>query len=204
MFDLQLRQTDDVSDRFSRRVRPLQTSGAPREEPRRPLHEMSSSSLRARRGRGGLYGGAAVLHGDGRRRVRHDRKRDAQTQQRWDGGMLRGLRSEMRDETFHSAFPFLSGDLDISVVSKYIMHRKKVYPSLEGRIKIYNSASGQLTPLVSLVSLVSLGLLWTLCGIWGWRQPGNTRGQKTWRMNWPVDVNLQELSWKSSNFYPET
>ncbi|XP_069028690.1 snake venom 5'-nucleotidase-like [Embiotoca jacksoni] len=35
-----------------------------------------------------------------------------------------------------------SGDLDISVVSDYIAKRKKVYPSVEGRIKIYNSASG--------------------------------------------------------------
>ncbi|XP_076612058.1 5'-nucleotidase [Chaetodon auriga] len=54
-----------------------------------------------------------------------------------------------------------SGDLDISVVSSYIMQRSKVYPSVEGRIKIYNSASGRTTPLVLLVSL---GLLWALCG----------------------------------------
>ncbi|TKS75323.1 5'-nucleotidase [Collichthys lucidus] len=54
-----------------------------------------------------------------------------------------------------------SGDLDISVVSKYITQRQKIYTSVEGRIKIYNSASGQ---TASLVLLVSLGLLWTLCG----------------------------------------
>ncbi|XP_029281922.1 LOW QUALITY PROTEIN: 5'-nucleotidase-like [Cottoperca gobio] len=52
-----------------------------------------------------------------------------------------------------------SGDLDISVVSNYITQRKIVYPSVEGRIKIYNSAPGQSAPLVALVSL-----LWTLCG----------------------------------------
>uniref|UniRef100_A0A8C4HWS3 5'-nucleotidase n=1 Tax=Dicentrarchus labrax TaxID=13489 RepID=A0A8C4HWS3_DICLA len=55
-----------------------------------------------------------------------------------------------------------SGDLDISVVSNYIAQRKKVYPSVEGRIKIYNSASGQLGQTASLVLLVSLWLLWTL------------------------------------------
>lgn len=43
---------------------------------------MSRSSLRARSGRDGLYSGAAVLHGDGWRRILHDQKRDAQTQQR--------------------------------------------------------------------------------------------------------------------------
>ncbi|XP_054474500.1 snake venom 5'-nucleotidase-like [Anoplopoma fimbria] len=56
-----------------------------------------------------------------------------------------------------------SGNLDISVVSNYITQKEKVYPSVEGRIKIYNSASGQTAPLVLLVSLVSLGLLWTGC-----------------------------------------
>ncbi|GAA6231676.1 5'-nucleotidase-like [Lates japonicus] len=56
-----------------------------------------------------------------------------------------------------------SGDLDISVVSNYIAQRKKVYPSVEGRIKIYNSASGLRGQTAQLV-LLSLGLLWTLCG----------------------------------------
>ncbi|KAK5903061.1 hypothetical protein CgunFtcFv8_006873 [Champsocephalus gunnari] len=57
-----------------------------------------------------------------------------------------------------------SGDLDISVLSEYIGRKQRVYPSVEGRIKIFGSAPGQ-TPLVSLVSLVSLlSLLWTLCG----------------------------------------
>nr|XP_020475124.1 5'-nucleotidase [Monopterus albus] len=51
-----------------------------------------------------------------------------------------------------------SGDLDISVVSSYISQRKTVYPSVEGRIKIYNAASRLSTPLVWL------GLVWTLCG----------------------------------------
>ncbi|XP_062292638.1 snake venom 5'-nucleotidase-like [Scomber scombrus] len=57
-----------------------------------------------------------------------------------------------------------SGDLDISAVANYITQRKTVYPHVEGRIKFYNSSSGlraQVTPLVLLVSLV---LLWTLCG----------------------------------------
>lgn len=55
-----------------------------------------------------------------------------------------------------------SGDLDISVVSSYITLRKKVYTSVEGRIKIYNSASGLQGSC--LVLLVSLGLFWTLFG----------------------------------------
>ncbi|XP_071323799.1 snake venom 5'-nucleotidase-like [Trachinotus anak] len=54
-----------------------------------------------------------------------------------------------------------SGDLDISVVSNYIEQRKTVYPSVEGRIKIYNSAPGLQGPAASLVLL---SLLWTLCG----------------------------------------
>ncbi|KAI3364632.1 hypothetical protein L3Q82_011417 [Scortum barcoo] len=57
-----------------------------------------------------------------------------------------------------------SGDLDITVVSNYIAQRKKVYPSVEGRIKIYNSASGLRRRNALLVLLVSLGLLFTLCG----------------------------------------
>uniref|UniRef100_A0A3Q3FF29 5'-nucleotidase n=1 Tax=Labrus bergylta TaxID=56723 RepID=A0A3Q3FF29_9LABR len=55
-----------------------------------------------------------------------------------------------------------SGDLDLSVVSHYVELRKKVYPSVEGRIKIYNSASGLRGQTAPLVLLVSLGLLWTL------------------------------------------
>ncbi|KAM4521807.1 snake venom 5'-nucleotidase-like [Odontesthes bonariensis] len=46
-----------------------------------------------------------------------------------------------------------SGDLDISVVSNYIAQRQKVYPHLEGRINIFNSASGltgRLGPLMVL------------------------------------------------------
>ncbi|XP_040921150.1 5'-nucleotidase [Toxotes jaculatrix] len=54
-----------------------------------------------------------------------------------------------------------SGDLDISVVSNYITQRKNVYPSVEGRIKIYSSASGLRG---QTTALVLLGLLWTLCG----------------------------------------
>ncbi|XP_044026072.1 5'-nucleotidase [Siniperca chuatsi] len=57
-----------------------------------------------------------------------------------------------------------SGDLDISVVSSYITQRKIVYPSVEERIKIYNAASGLRGQTAPLVLLVSLGLLWTLCG----------------------------------------
>ncbi|KAM6915487.1 snake venom 5'-nucleotidase-like [Xenentodon cancila] len=54
-----------------------------------------------------------------------------------------------------------SGELDLSVLSNYITQRQRVYPSVEGRIKVYNSASGpQTTPLALLVLL----LLWSLCG----------------------------------------
>ncbi|XP_039981035.1 5'-nucleotidase-like [Xiphias gladius] len=56
-----------------------------------------------------------------------------------------------------------SGDLDISVVAHYIAERKIVYPSVEGRIKIYNSASG-LRGQTALLVLPLVGLLWTLCG----------------------------------------
>ncbi|KAL6095475.1 nt5e [Pungitius sinensis] len=52
-----------------------------------------------------------------------------------------------------------SGSLDLSVVSNYIKQKKKVYPAVEGRIKIYNSAPGPTAPLVPLVLLV---LLWTM------------------------------------------
>lgn len=64
-------------------------------------------------------------------------------------------------ETFFkpsSASP--SGDLDISVVSSYVSQRKQVFPAVEGRIKIYNSAAGRQRPTPLLVSLVSLVLLW--------------------------------------------
>ncbi|XP_041661642.1 5'-nucleotidase [Cheilinus undulatus] len=57
-----------------------------------------------------------------------------------------------------------SGDLDITVVSRYIELRKKVYPCVEGRIKIYNSGFGLRGQSAPLVLLVSLGLLWTLFG----------------------------------------
>ncbi|XP_038134862.1 5'-nucleotidase-like [Cyprinodon tularosa] len=54
-----------------------------------------------------------------------------------------------------------SGDLDISVVSSYITGRGRVYPSLEGRIKVYNSARRLQLPLFSLVSLVLLQSIWS-------------------------------------------
>uniref|UniRef100_A0A8D3E5W7 5'-nucleotidase n=1 Tax=Scophthalmus maximus TaxID=52904 RepID=A0A8D3E5W7_SCOMX len=54
-----------------------------------------------------------------------------------------------------------SGDLDISVMSEYIAQRKKVYPSVEGRIKIYSSASGPQGRTAALV-LLPLTLLWTV------------------------------------------
>ncbi|KAM8832587.1 5'-nucleotidase isoform 2-T3 [Spinachia spinachia] len=50
-----------------------------------------------------------------------------------------------------------SGSLDLSVVSDYIAKKKKIYPAVEGRIKIYNSASG---PTAALVPLM---LLWAVC-----------------------------------------
>ncbi|XP_056150827.1 5'-nucleotidase [Lampris incognitus] len=53
-----------------------------------------------------------------------------------------------------------SGDLDIAVVANYITERKKVHPSVEGRIKIFNSAWTQ----QGHTKLVLLGLLWTLYG----------------------------------------
>ncbi|XP_076010987.1 5'-nucleotidase [Genypterus blacodes] len=57
-----------------------------------------------------------------------------------------------------------SGYLDISVLKNYIRDRKTVYPSVEGRIRIHNSAAGLQGRTTSLVLLVSLGLMWTLCG----------------------------------------
>ncbi|KAM4529430.1 5'-nucleotidase [Fundulus diaphanus] len=54
-----------------------------------------------------------------------------------------------------------SGDLDISVVADYIAQKGRIYPAVEGRIKIYNSASGLRASLSSLVLLVPLWLLWS-------------------------------------------
>ncbi|XP_008284579.1 5'-nucleotidase-like [Stegastes partitus] len=67
--------------------------------------------------------------------------------------------SVIKDETLKHN----SGDLDILVVSDYIAERKKVYPSVEGRIKIYNSASGLWGQSAPLALLVLMGLLWSLC-----------------------------------------
>ncbi|XP_074471135.1 snake venom 5'-nucleotidase-like [Sebastes fasciatus] len=55
----------------------------------------------------------------------------------------------------------VTGNLDMSVLSNYITQRSKVIQPIEGRIQISNSVSGHAAPLVLLVSL---GLLWTLCG----------------------------------------
>lgn len=66
------------------------------------------------------------------------------------------------DDSFHTGFYFPPGDLDISVVSDYIKKRKQVYPAVEGRIKIYNCASGLWGQPAPLVLLVSLVLRWTL------------------------------------------
>ncbi|XP_072218766.1 snake venom 5'-nucleotidase-like [Leuresthes tenuis] len=52
-----------------------------------------------------------------------------------------------------------SGDLDISVVSNFIAQRQKVYPQLEGRIKIFNSAFGLKGPPGPLFALGLLGIL---------------------------------------------
>ncbi|XP_036438259.1 5'-nucleotidase [Colossoma macropomum] len=53
-----------------------------------------------------------------------------------------------------------SGDLDISVVSSYISERKRVHPTVEGRILIFNSAIGQPSPTMALLLFA---LLWALC-----------------------------------------
>ncbi|XP_067338888.1 5'-nucleotidase isoform X2 [Channa argus] len=68
--------------------------------------------------------------------------------------------SMIRDETLKHD----SGDLDITVVSNYISKRTQVYPSVEERIKIYNSGFGLNGQSAPLVLLVSLGLFWTLFG----------------------------------------
>uniref|UniRef100_A0AAQ5X2H6 5'-nucleotidase n=1 Tax=Amphiprion ocellaris TaxID=80972 RepID=A0AAQ5X2H6_AMPOC len=54
-----------------------------------------------------------------------------------------------------------SGDLDISVVSKYIIQRKKVYPSVEGRIKIYNSAHICDSEVKCLLNVLSVNFVQT-------------------------------------------
>ncbi|KAF7644508.1 hypothetical protein LDENG_00219920 [Lucifuga dentata] len=66
--------------------------------------------------------------------------------------------SMIRDE----AIKHNSGDLDVSVLAKYISDRKTIYPSVEDRMTIVSAAPGMQTS--SLVLLVSLGLLWTLSG----------------------------------------
>ncbi|XP_035473153.2 5'-nucleotidase isoform X2 [Scophthalmus maximus] len=73
------------SVRVPGRVGPHGTCGPSCEEPQHPVHQVSRAPLRTGAGRVGLQSGAAVLHGDGRRRVLHDQKRDAQTQQRGSG-----------------------------------------------------------------------------------------------------------------------
>lgn len=65
---------------------------------------------------------------------------------------------------FSHLFLLLPGDLDISVVSRYITQRKQVYPSVEGRIKLYNSAAGLEGQTASLIFMVSLVLLWSFRG----------------------------------------
>ncbi|XP_035385298.1 5'-nucleotidase [Electrophorus electricus] len=52
-----------------------------------------------------------------------------------------------------------SGDLDISVIASYMSERKRVHPFVEGRIRIFNSAPGQLSVMIAL--LLS-GVLWAL------------------------------------------
>lgn len=57
-----------------------------------------------------------------------------------------------------------SGDLDISVIADYFTRKKRVYPSVEGRIRIYNSAPGlQWKNPPHLIPLL-VALFWTLCG----------------------------------------
>lgn len=51
-----------------------------------------------------------------------------------------------------------SGDLDVSVVSDYISQKQQVFPTVEGRIKIFSSADGLQRPSAALVPL--LLLLW--------------------------------------------
>lgn len=71
----------------------------------------------------------------------------------------------------YSSFPIplssfvLSGDLDLSVVSNYISQRQRVYPLVEGRIKVWSSAPGLQGPTVLLILMA---LLWSFHGImWG-------------------------------------
>ncbi|KAJ8008908.1 hypothetical protein DPEC_G00083310 [Dallia pectoralis] len=51
-----------------------------------------------------------------------------------------------------------SGDMDIAVVAAYITERQRVHPAVEGRIKIFNSATGprQMSLLIALGFLVAL------------------------------------------------
>ncbi|KAM9703355.1 snake venom 5'-nucleotidase-like [Menidia menidia] len=55
-----------------------------------------------------------------------------------------------------------SGDLDISVVSSYFSQRKKVYPSLEGRIRFFSSSSGPGGPQTAPFWVLVLVLVWVL------------------------------------------
>ncbi|KAI5608471.1 5'-nucleotidase precursor [Silurus asotus] len=50
-----------------------------------------------------------------------------------------------------------SGDLDISVFARYVTERQRVHPSVEGRIRLFNSAEGISSPLAALLLIV---LLW--------------------------------------------
>ncbi|XP_017295470.1 5'-nucleotidase [Kryptolebias marmoratus] len=57
-----------------------------------------------------------------------------------------------------------SGDLDISVVADYIKQKQRVYPSIEGRIKVFSSARGLKVQTCPLVLLGLLALVWSLWG----------------------------------------
>lgn len=65
-----------------------------------------------------------------------------------------------RQNLHHWSSPF-AGDLDISVVSRYIRQRELVFPAVEGRISFYSSASGPGRG-PTLVLLGSLVLLWSV------------------------------------------
>lgn len=77
------------------------------------------------------------------------------------GFWVRGFRVWVLGGRIFISLSLSVGDLDISVVSRFISQRRLVFPAVEGRISVFGSASG---PELSsaLVLLGALVQLWTI------------------------------------------
>lgn len=92
----------------------------------------------------------------------------------------------------------LPGDMDISVLSKYISGQKRVYPGVEGRITVTSSGSSSSTAH-SLDVLLLLPLCLAL-SLWGFANTDKTEASsRTWRDAYiPSWLGERLGSWLSS------